>query len=88
MVLHILTIQFYILEYLLNFDLTSTAIGLTGAAKCLGVIGFQSMGGSLMDAMGISTLFTFLAVLSCAGLGLSLFCKVQDNPNQTLFAKK
>ena len=69
-------------------DLMSTAIGLTGAAKCLGVISFQSMGGSLMDAMGISSLFTFLAILSCVGLGLSLFCKVQDNPNQTLFAKK
>ena len=35
----------------------STAIGLTGAAKCVGVIAFQGMGGSLMDAMGIGALF-------------------------------
>ncbi len=69
-------------------DLMSTAIGLTGAAKCLGVILFQSLGGSLMDAMGISALFTFLAILSIAGLCLSLFCKVRDNPGQTLFSKK
>jgi PPP family 3-phenylpropionic acid transporter len=69
-------------------DLTSTAIGLTGAAKCLGVIGFQSMGGSLMDAMGIGALFVFLAALSAVGLLLSLFCKVKDDPSRTLFAKK
>ena len=69
-------------------DLMSTAIGLTGAAKCLGAILFQGLGGGLMDAMGIGALFTFLAILSGAGLCLSLFCKVQDNPDQMLFGKR
>lgn len=69
-------------------DLTSTAIGLTGAAKCLGVIGFQSMGGSLMDAMGIGALFVFLAALSAVGLLLSLFCKVKDDPSQSIFSAR
>ena len=66
----------------------STAIGLTGAAKCLGVIAFQGLGGSLMDAMGIGSLFVFLAALSAVGLVLSLFCKVKDNPEQSIFAKR
>lgn len=66
----------------------STAIGLTGAAKCLGVIAFQGMGGSLMDAMGIGSLFVFLAALSAVGLVLSLFCKVKDKPEQSIFAKR
>lgn len=86
MVFHMLTLKITIL--LAPGDLTSTAIGLTGAAKCLGVILFQSLGGSLMDALGIGAPFTFLAILSGAGLGLSLFCKVQDNPDQALFSKR
>lgn len=68
-------------------NLVSTAIGLTGAAKCLGVILFQGMGGSLMDAMGIGALFLFLAALSAVGFGLSIFCKVQDDPGKNMFSK-
>ena len=68
-------------------ELMSTAIGLTGAAKCLGVIAFQGMGGSLMDAMGIGSLFVFLAALSAVGLLLSIFCKVKDDPERSIFAK-
>ena len=67
--------------------LTGTAIGLTGAAKCLGAVLFQSLGGGLMDAMGIGALFGFLAALAGAGLVLSLFCKVQDRPGQAVFSK-
>ena len=66
----------------------STAIGLTGAAKCVGVIAFQGMGGSLMDAMGIGALFVFLAALSAVGLLLSLFCKVKDDPQRSIFSAK
>ena len=66
----------------------STAIGLTGAAKCVGVIAFQGMGGSLMDAMGIGALFVFLAALSAVGLLLSLFCKVKDDPSQSIFSAR
>ena len=69
-------------------ELMSTAIGLTGAAKCLGVIAFQGMGGSLMDAMGIGSLFVFLAALSAVGLLLSVFCKVKDDPERSIFAKR
>lgn len=65
----------------------STALGLTGAAKCLGVILFQGMGGSMMDAMGIGALFLFLAALSAVGFGLSIFCKVQDDPGKNMFSK-
>ncbi len=68
-------------------DRMSTAIGLTGAAKCLGVIVFQGLGGSMMDAMGIGALFVFLAALSGVGLVLSMFCKVQDKPGQSVFSK-
>ena len=66
----------------------STAIGLTGAAKCLGVIAFQGLGGSLMDAMGIGALFVFLAALGGVGLLLSFFCKVKDQPGQSVFSKR
>lgn len=68
-------------------QLMSTAIGLTGGAKCLGVILFQSLGGSLMDAMGIGALFAFLAGLGVLGLLLSFFCRVQDRPGQAVFGK-
>lgn len=49
---------------------TSTAIGLTGAAKCAGIILFQSVGGSVMDAFGIQSLFLFLLGVALAGLAL------------------
>lgn len=67
---------------------TSTAIGLTGAFKCVGIIVFQSVGGGMMDAFGTQSLYLLLAGVTALGMVLCLFYREPEQlESRSIFGK-
>ena len=56
----------------------STALGVINAANAVSTILMQNLGGFIVGALGIHTMYFLLAGLSALGLLLSLFLRVQN----------